>query len=148
MEQNATTNAVISSSGDIVATVAYSSGTQGAQFRVSANATLREKLEVLGIDSVSKTEVQHFRDGWNQAERVDIGGSKVEYALKYAFGLGTRKNPINLPTEPGSVVQVSMESGMNKFLTLDRKGYWRGDGSVPLTSKELTPLVVSVIVIA
>ena len=111
---------------------------------LNSSDSLKDKLNALGINKISESELNVFKQAWNEADRARMRGNRVKHALEVTFGLGIKKNGITLPSDPGKVVNVKLEyNDFWEFFTLGSDGLWR-NSDVEMTSQELEDLIVEV----
>lgn len=110
--------------------------------------SLKDKLNALGITEISESELNVFKQAWNEADRAQMHGNRVKYALEETFGLKIKKEKkITLPSEPGTVANVKLEyNDFWEFFTLGSDGLWR-NSDVEMSSQELEELIDEVEVV-
>lgn len=115
---------------------------------LNSDDSLKRKLNVLGINEISESELGTFKQAWNEADRARMHGNRVKYALEVTFGLEIKKEKrITLPSEPGTVANVKLEyNDFWEFFTLGSDGLWR-NSDVEMSSQELEELIDEVEVV-
>lgn len=123
--------------------------TKSGSSALNSSDSLKTKLSVLGINTISESELETFKEAWNEADRARMHGNRVKHALEVTFGLKIKKEKkITLPSEPGTVANVKLEyNDFWEFFTLGSDGLWR-NSDVEMSSQELEELIVEVEVVS